>query len=580
MSVFFNGRLLVAPTVESTVYDSGLASSSPARANNVIALIGTSDGGLPKTPMVFDSPVVAARVLRRGDLLRAANGAFAPSAETGSPARVAVVRIDNAVQSTLTLQDGASANVIALTSSDHGAHTNGIKVSIENGTVTGKRVTIQESEDYYSKDNLAKTPFTVSYTGVAATATVAVSATAVTIAAPTGTNTVLTLGDYQNVRELCDAINAVDGFSAIASMPTSPVQTALDGLTATSCKNTAVGIKADLQAIIDWINVYCAELVTAERSTGAITVPANVDGTYMTGGSNGAAPTNEDWQDAFDALQSIDVQWVVPLSSSDAIWYMADSHVHFMSGPGKSERRAFVGGDVVSGTLAAAISTARTAALSLNSDRTAMVFPSIVDADEDGNLVPTPAYFLAAKIGGGFAAMNIGNTMTNKAVTIRGLQPGLSNAYDVDELILGGITAVKQTRRGYVVAKAISTWLTNSNYNRVEFSTGAAVDYVARTARDALERFIGRKASPVSIHEAISTMDSVLRDLARPEPMGLGVIVGDEEHPAYRGITAEIQGDILRVWFECSPVIPINYVLIPIYAKAYSGSATAVINNG
>ena len=62
--------------------------------------------------------------------------------------------------------------------------------------------------------------------------------------------------------------------------------------------------------------------------------------------------------------------------------------------------------------------------------------------------------------------------------------------------------------------------------------------------------------------------------------MGVGVIVGDDKNPAYKGITAEIQGDILRVWFECSPVIPINYVLVGIYAVAYSGTATAVSTNG
>ena len=41
-----------------------------------------------------------------------------------------------------------------------------------------------------------------------------------------------------------------------------------------------------------------------------------------------------------------------------------------------------------------------------------------------------------------------------------------------------------------------------------------------------------------------------------------------------------VQGDILRVWFECSPVIPINFVLIGVYAKAYSGQASAVVTNG
>jgi len=170
--------------------------------------------------------------------------------------------------------------------------------------------------------------------------------------------------------------------------------------------------------------------------------------------------------------------------------------------------------------------------------------------------------------------------MTNKTLKIAGLDPLVANPYDSDSLINGGICAARKTRRGYIVSKAVSTWLSNANYNRIEISTGVALDYVARTVREALEIFIGRKASPITLHEAITTTDSALRELARPEPVGVGVIIGDEKSPAYRGITAEIQGDILRVWFECSPVIPINYVLIGIYAKAYSGTATAVTTTG
>jgi hypothetical protein len=178
-------------------------------------------------------------------------------------------------------------------------------------------------------------------------------------------------------------------------------------------------------------------------------------------------------------------------------------------------------------------------------------------------------------VAGGFAAMNVGNTMTNKVLSLQGIDPVVSKLTDTDSLIDAGILTIKQSRRGYVVAKAISTWRSNANYNRVEISTGWALDYVARTVREALETSIGRKASPITLHEAISITDSVLRELAKPEPVGQGVIVGE---PAYRGISAEIQGDVLRVWFECSPVIPVNFVLVGIYAQAYSGQVTAVSN--
>ena len=74
---------------------------------------------------------------------------------------------------------------------------------------------------------------------------------------------------------------------------------------------------------------------------------------------------------------------------------------------------------------------------------------------------------------------------------------------------------------------------------------------------------------------AASIAESALRELAREEPQGPGVIVGTPDAPAYRNIKASIDGDVLRVEFECSPVIPLNYVLATIFAVPFSGAAAA-----
>jgi hypothetical protein len=398
--------------------------------------------------------------------------------------------------------------------------------------------------------------FTVQYTGEGTTATLTITDTKVSLKVDSDAPTEITVASHPTVTSLVAAIDAVTDFTATAVQGDMVPSNNLGLMDVVPCKTSAITVHA-LQG-----------------------APVNRTGTYMTGGGNGPAPVNQDWQDAFDALQAADVQWIVPISSNEYIWYMADAHVQFMSGPGKMERRCFVGGDIISGSLQQGISDAQDAAIALNSDRTALVFPPILAYTDDGVLTAMPAYFLAAQVAGGFAAMNFGNTMTNKTLKLQGLDPVVSNIYDSDTLINSGVCGIRKTQRGYIVSKAVTTWLSNDNYNRVEISTGVALDYVARTVREALEIFVGRKASPITLFEAISTTDSVLRELARPEPVGVGVIVGDEANPAYKNITAEIQGDILRVWFECSPVIPINFVLIGIYAKAYSGSASAVVKAG
>lgn len=516
MSVFFNGRLLVTPTVESAIYDQGLATAFPGKANNILCILGTSEGGVPQEAMFFDSPVTARRALIGGNLIRAVEMAFNPSSQVGSPGRVAVIRVEAAVQSTLSLKDSASASVIDLKSANYGAFTNGLKVTVESGSVVGKRVTVQYDNSYYTKDNLSRTPLTIRYSGAQTTATAQITATSVVLAAPANTASPITLNfaSYRSIRELCDAINSQPGFSSVAQIPSSAVQGILDGMAATSCKTVDLAVKADLEAVIDWFNTGARDLVTATRSAGALNPPANLLGTYLTGGSNGPAPINQDWQDAFDVLQGQDVQWVVPLSASVGVWSMADAHVQFMSGPGKSERRAFVGGDVITTSMSTAISTTKDNALAINSDRTALVFPPPIVYDANDQLTAIPAYYLAAQVAGGFAAMNFGNTMTNKVMNIPGTDPVVANPYDSDSLINAGVTCVRKTKSGYKVAKAVSTWMSNANYNRVEISTGVALDYVARTVREALEGFVGRKASAITLHEAITTTDSVLRELS------------------------------------------------------------------
>src|SRR5690606_32582927 len=115
--------------------------------------------------------------------------------------------------------------------------------------------------------------------------------------------------------------------------------------------------------------------------------------------------------------------------------------------------------------------------------------------------------------------------------------------------IKGGVLCVENTPTGYKVVQSITTWQANDNYNRVEISVGVAVDFVARNVRNALDILRGEKNSPIAVSRAVSITESTLRELARPEPAGPGVIVGDAENPAYRNIEARADGDVLWVQF-------------------------------
>lgn len=571
MAVFFNGRLLESPTTASVVNDDAMRNQNLS-VGNVVALVGRSSGGQPKTALRFGSPQEATATLASGELLSAVLAAFDPSSETNGPSEVVAIRVNPADQATLALKNASAADVITLTSIGYGARENLIKVKVESGTLKGRRITAQRGQDYFTEDNIARDAFTVRYTGAAASATMTVTGTSVVLAAPTGTTVAtIDLNEFSTIEDLVDRIALVPGFTAAVgdNNYTKPALNGLDFVTAVDVKTATYTARADLQAAVDWFNGSRQGFVRAVRVTGAGTVLAVSAFAFLAGGTDGTT-VMDDWAAGFEALQSIDVQWVTPVSADDAIHAMADAHCVFMSNVSRKERRAIVGTDVATSD-ADAIAQAK----ALNSDRTSLVHLGHYDYDLTGKLVLLPPYISAARVAGGFAGVNPGTPLTNKNFRCRGLERDLRNPTDTDPLIRGGVLCLENTEAGYKVVKSISTWLVNDNYNRVEQSCGVALDFVARNVRQAVDVLRGAKANPLVLNRAVSLTASALRELAREEPQGPGVIVGNAASPAFRNIKASLDGDVLRIEFECSPVIPVNYVLTTIFAVPFSGTATA-----
>lgn len=571
MSVFFNGRLFVTPATMSAVDDS-LMSATGQTVGNVLAVVGKSAGGKPKSEIRLGSATEARDMLIEGEALKAIEKAFDPSSQTSAPSTIIFVRVDPATQATLDLKAADAQTAISLKSTDYGAYTNNIKVKVESGTTKGLKLTTQLGSDYASQDNVFRDMFSVAYSGVESAATITITGSQVILYAPEN-NVVATidLATFKTVQQVVDRISATTGFTATAISGSAdlPVADKLDWLTAQSVIGAGYTVTANLQAAIEWFNSAAEGYVTATRGTSTGLVPANTDWKYLSGAVTGSA-TNTDWSDAFSALQSIDVQHVAPISSAAAIHAMGDSHCAFMSNVVGMERRNYCGT-----ALATSDDDAIAASKALNSDRTALVHLGMYDYNDDGDLTLYPPYILAAQIAGAFAGSNPGTSMTNKSLKIRGLERKLRNPTDTDKLIIGGVLCVEDRNDAYKVVKSISTWRNNSKYNRVEISTGIALDYTSRSVREALDDLRGEKGTPILLQRAVNIVDTVCRGLALPDPVGPGVLAGDADNPAYRNIQASIEGDILRVQFECSPVVPVNYIPVTIFAKPFSGSASA-----
>jgi hypothetical protein len=572
MSFFFNGREWVSPATMSAVDDTAMFDQNLSVGNRV-AIIGPSEGGPPASILRFSrfgSPSQARDVLISGDSLKAIEKAFDPSGQTMGPSEVIFVRVNPATQSTLVLKDVGNADVITFTSEDYGLRTIGVKAKIESGTNAGYKLSTGFANDYYTADDVQRRAFSIIYAGANPTATLDVTGSTVVLTAATTINIDLT--PLLSIGDLVDRINNVPGFTAavLDGNESKPVLQALDGVTAQDVKSGTYTAKADLQAIVDWFNSAGEGFITATREGNALKVPVLMGWTYLAGGSDGTI-TNQSWQDALDVLQTIDCQWVVPVSSSAAVHHMVDSHVSYMSNIARKERRCLVGG-AIGLTDAQAIAAAK----EFNNDRTSYVHLGIYDYNRLGVLTLYSPYITAALLAGMFAGVNPGTALTNKAIKCSGLERNLRNPTDTDSLLLNGVLPIESTEEGYKVVQSISTWLINNNYNRREVSVGVAVDFMARNVRNALDALRGRKGTPLLLTEALSITKTALTELAKPEPMGPGVLVGDKANPAFKNITVSIDADVLRVEFQASPVIPINYIPIVIHAQPWRGTATLV----
>lgn len=569
MSVFFSGRRWVTPATMSVVDDSKMYARGLS-VGNALALVGRADGGEPFKALRFGSASEARDVLRSGDLLEAVERAFNASAQSPGPSSVVCVRVNPAQQASLTLTDSASAASIILQSTNYGTLDNQIRVKVETGTNKGLKLTTQMGTAFSAVDDLERSLFSVRYAGEGA-GLMTITATTLTLTL-NSVPTVIALGDYPTIQSLVDRLGAVPSVTAVV-LDGSGEKASLDGIDGATSVNIAVvgGAVAmgTLSAAVDWFNGAAEPFVTATRATGATQPPAPTDFSYLSGGVAGTV-TNDSWATAFTELQGVDVQWVVPLSGLASIHAMADAHVAFMSLVARKERRAICG--TVSGTSDA---DAILAAKNINSDRTSLTHLGIYDYDRDGKLKLYEPWIAAAMMAGAFAGLNPGTPLTNKSLKVRGMERKLRNPTDTDQLLLGGVLCLEDTPTGYKVVQSITTWLTNQNYNRREISVGMALDFVMRNVRNAVDELRGAKNNPITLSLAVERTKSVLAELARPEPAGPGVLAGDAESPPFLGVTASAEGDQLRIEFQCSPVLPVNYIPVICYAVPYSGKASA-----
>ena len=575
---FYNGQLFTTPTTQSAVDDSAEAPSN-ATVGNTLAIVGMCDGGQPNVELDFTDPSQVASVLVSGPLCDAVTKAFNPSNDTNAPGIVKAIRVGQPTRAALQTVDASAAPSIQFLAAQYGLPGNMVRIQIETGTNPNTlQLSAGSGQSYAVQDNIGGGLFTVAYDGAAVSAFVGILAGSVTVYAPIGDQLgALAFTSTTTVQDIVNYVNGFTGFTAVieGGFAQTKVLNYLDPGDGTTgnCKAAPSTYTANTAALLAAANGNGQPYLTATANVGVVNPPAPMAWTYLSGGVYPDVLTS-DWANALNVLQGVDCQWVVPLSGDPAIAAAVDAHVQYMSGPGRKERRAFTGPNI--GTTLAQVEQLPFA---INSDRTSVCWPGYYDYNSAGVLTLYASYMTAVLVAAGFAGQSPGEPMTNKSLTIRGLEVTVRNPTDTDVLIQAGVLCIDKETTGYMVVRSISSWLQNNNYNRVEVSCGAAVDYTQRTVRNAVDPLRGGEAAPQAISRAIQQAETALRLLATPAPNGPGVLVGDTNSPAYQNLSASITGDAMIVEYQCSPVVPLNFIGCTAHIVPYSGTSSATAAN-
>lgn len=571
---YINGVYLAAPGTAVVLNDQNFVGQTNAGGLGV-TFIGPATDGDPNTMIAFSSPQQAVSILKGGDLLQAILNAFMGAQGGTGPANVIGIRPELATQATSNITDIASANQIALTTTSYGTLANDSKWQLVPGTTIGYK--FSEATDFVgpggqtyqlgSQDNLSLSVLDLYYTGTGTLPTVTITDTTFVVSATVGGTATqlasLTLSATVTVQQLVNQLNQVTDLVASVLDPNANDATGalFDNVTSATLSilsATPTTFYANIEAVVRWINQQNLYF-SAARQAGATTLQTASTWTYASGGTTPAA-SNSDWQNAYTTAQALTgVELIAPVTSSESMWVMNDTHCHYMSSLGQP-RRGYVG-DAIGETIA----TETSYAASINSGRTTIVWPEQKGVDYNGDPTTFAPYLVAPILMGMRAATPAYDSLTLRSVPSNGMGQTVAPS-TVSQGLNGGVCVLTTDSNGnVVVAKDRTTWLSSSAYDKVENSTGLVADIITQDLNNLLRTFVSKPMGNVTVGLAQASLVDRLNYWYK-----LGYLAAQ---PKSTDVSLTGSGDQISGSANAALDVPTNYIVLSLTPTTVTVSA-------
>ena len=319
------------------------------------------------------------------------------------------------------------------------------------------------------------------------------------------------------------------------------------------CLNPAnPGFKADLWAVINWININSA-YVSASAATGAKGgAPDNTTSpVFLSGGGEGTTLFTH-WQTALNLLKKVRVNSIVVLTPDPAVHAALDAHCAYMCGIGRSERDGFVGLMNTGMTALPTKAEAKAQIVDLNTRHIRAVAQRIERYNSAGERQSFDPPFLAAVVAGMQAGSPVGTSLTYKCANILSLSQDSSwnPTDDSEEMIQAGLCFFENIEGiGRRCVRNITTHLSSNNIAYIEGSVNEAVNFAVFNFRQNLEFAVGKRGFSGTVNAAKGVAIGTL-----------GLLKDEEIIVASRSLDIELVVDVMEVSVELAPIIPINFV--------------------
>ena len=556
-------------------YSRSMNISSPTgiSAGN-LCVLGKSNGGEPYKMLEFGSLAEAQNVLKGGELLDAVAHAFSAS-NTYIPQKVYAMRVNNASQSSITLQSGAT-DIMSVKSWDWGLHCNQLKMLIADGTINNsKKVSVAYKDSTETIDNIVNAALGLQYLGEGSSPTVSITADSINLLAytveegsegdpvPTDELTV-SFNDFDTLESLSTRINDSDAWSVdILGNNTELKSVKLDTVTNLSIGETGITLYANFDAFYTALSSlsYIGSVELLVPSTRV--VPDNTDAyLYFTGGSNGSYTVTQ-WQSALTALETEDVQIIATPSTDVDIHALISSHCTTMSNIINRKERTCILGGIVGMTDEAAIAEAQ----GLNNRLVSFCCDNPIKVNLiTGETETLSGAMLGVMLAAMESAMSPNTPLTFKQLNVLGFTK-IRNITNITKLIKAGIMVCNPNPENlteYICIRALTTFKGDDLINN-ERSMVREDLFMNRDLRAQFKPVIG--TAGISANAAIQTLVNRAKEWALN-----GYIVPSDNNENVWDIKVRVDGDKVYITYSRYLTAPVNFVFITAINHIYTST--------